>query len=467
MVCYSKPMKKQDLKELLEQAEGKKILFLGREGTYTVQETERFLKKYKVTRVKAIEEGVVATVEHHSLNPVEEMISEDAYADKIPAYRLDEFEQLLSEGINDNELLMAIKLSNDQARVLRMIENLDISDALFVKLLEMYTWHEEEEDNNDDRSVVIATLTRYIDITPAERDQLYSTLTLKRLVREATDPDLLNALIGFPNYEFKQKDQGKTSLYEVIATSHSLNDDVIKRLLSLRNPKVDMYLAANPVVPLEELRKFITREDIAIHEALAANESIDDALFELLLAKGEDVVKLLLWYQPISQERFKMITEKVNDPDLLAELGKNQQLDQKIVDRLAEDDNIALLEKLAANKTVEETTLNTLYEKQINTIFYPLAGNPNVAVNIIEKFYADYQNDIRMMHQVASNPNAPEKILRALYAREVLEINKGLAANPSTPIEILDVLKIDMRLRNALTQNEVFIEHHNTTKVVI
>jgi hypothetical protein len=72
-----------------------------------------------------------------------------------------------------------------------------------------------------------------------------------------------------------------------------------------------------------------------------------------------------------------------------------------------------------------------------------------------------------MMHQVASNPNTPETILRELYGRDELEINKGLAANPATPIEILDVLKIDTRLRNALTQNEVFIEHHNTTKVVI
>ena len=460
-------MKKQDLKELLEQAEGKKILFLGKEGTYTTQEVDRFLKKYKVTKVKSIEEDVIATIEHHSLNPVEEMISEDAYERKIPAYRLDEFEQLLSEGINDNELLMAIKLSNDQARVLRMIENPDISDALFVKLLEMYEWHEEEEDNNDDRSVVIATLTRYIDITPAERDQLYSTLTLKRLVREATDPDLLNALIGFPNYEFKQKDRGKTSLYEVIATSSYLNDEVIKRLLSLRDPRVDMYLAANPVVSLEQLKKFAAREEIAIHEALAANEGIDDTLFELLLDKSRDVVKLLLWYQPISADRFKMIKEMISDPDLFAELGKNEQIDEEVIEELVESDNNILLEKLAANKTVSGKGLNTLYAKQITSIFYPLAGNPNLAVKIIEEFYADYQNDIPMMHQVASNPNTREKILRELYERDELEINKGLAANPSTPIEILDILKIDTRLRNALTQNEVFIEHHNTTKVVI
>lgn len=279
--------------------------------------------------------------------------------------------------------------------------------------------------------------------------------------------DLLHALIGFPNYEFKQKDQGKTSLYEVIATSHSLNDKVIRRLLSLRDAKVDMYLAANPVVPLEQLKKFACREDIAIYEALAANERIDDALFEQLLEKGEDVVKLLLWYQPISAERFRMLREKITDSTLLAELGKNLEIDQKIVDELLESDNMALLEKLAENKSIAASMLKRLYEKQITTLFYPLAANPNLAVEIIETLYEKYQNDTAMQHQIASNPNTPEEILRTLYERDALEINKGLAANPSTPIEILDVLKIDTRLRNALTQNEVFIEHHNTTKVVI
>jgi hypothetical protein len=253
----------------------------------------------------------------------------------------------------------------------------------------------------------------------------------------------------------------------VIATSQAINDEVIRRLLSLRNAKVDMYLAANPVVPLDQLGKFAAREDIAIHEALAANESIDDALFEHLLEKGEDVVKLLLWYQPISVDRFAMIKAKLTDPTLLAELGKNRQIDPKVIEELLESENIALLEKLAANERISAAILNSLYEKKVTTTFYLLAGNPNLPVEIIENFYEKYQNDTMMLHQIASNPNTPEEILRALYERDVLEINKGLAANPATPIEILDVLKIDTRLRNALTKNEVFIEHHNTTKVVI
>lgn len=460
-------MNKVDLKTLLEQSVGQKILFLGKEGTYTLQEVDRFLKKHNLTRVKQIEEGVVATVEHHSLNPVEEMISEDAYERRIPAYKLEEFEKLLSESTNDNEVLMAIKLTNDQARVLRMIENPNISNELFIKLLEMYEWHNEDEDNTDDRSVVIATLTRYVEVTPAEHDQLYSTLTLKRLVREATDPKLLHALISFPNYTFKQKNQDQTSLYEVIATSRHIDETVIRRLLSLHNPKVDMYLAANTAVPLEQLKKFALRGDSAISEALAANEKIDDDLFELLLQKGGDVIRLLLWYQPITSKRFEMIRQAATEPSLFSELGKNTQMDVQIISDLLESGNVELLENLADNHTVATDFLVKLYEKKIPSILLPLAANPSLPLSFIQTLYDEYKDDEKMMHQIASNAATPQSVLRELYERDTFEINKGLAANPSTPIEILDVLKIDTRLRHSLSKNEVFIEYHNNTIVVV
>jgi len=86
---------------------------------FTKEEIARFLKKYDITVTNNHEEGVVGVVEHHQLNPVEEDISNMAYDDQVPLYKLVDFEKLLSEGINDDELLMVIKLSNDQDRILR------------------------------------------------------------------------------------------------------------------------------------------------------------------------------------------------------------------------------------------------------------------------------------------------------------------------------------------------------------
>ena len=71
-------MTKQTLPELLASSQGKSFLFLGREGLFTKEEIVRFLKKDGITATKYLEEGVVATIEHTSLNPVEDEISNDA-----------------------------------------------------------------------------------------------------------------------------------------------------------------------------------------------------------------------------------------------------------------------------------------------------------------------------------------------------------------------------------------------------
>ena len=67
------------------------------------------------------------------------------------------------------------------------------------------------------------------------------------------------------------------------------------------------------------------------------------------------------------------------------------------------------------------------------------------------------------MGLLALNPATPEKILRDLFAKEDLEINRGLATNASLPLELLDHLKIDTRLQNELAENPVFIKEYEQT----
>jgi len=59
---------------------------------------------------------------------------------------------------------------------------------------------------------------------------------------------------------------------------------------------------------------------------------------------------------------------------------------------------------------------------------------------------------------MASNPSTPVVILRELFDPNIYEINEKLVANPSLPIELLNILKIDTRLRNALTSNKTFTD---------
>jgi len=452
---------KQTLPELLESSSDKKFLFLGREGLFTEDEIARFLKKYHITTTKNLEEDVVATIEPLNLNPVEEDISNDAYDKKILSFSLDEFEKLLSEGINDDELLMAIKLTNDQDRVFRLLGNENISEELFVKLLMMYQWNEEDEDNNQDRDTIMYTLKRYIDIKPNEADLHYSYLTLRRLATEATNPKLLQALIGFPNFDFLIRGKEKVTLRETIARNAYLDKEIITKLVSLRDKKVDVALACNPVVELLLLQILLAKENEQINEALATNQNIDDEIFQTLLGKEDKVVQLLLLSQKINTERLGFVDAQALENDLFATIGANEYLDVEVMDRLIESENETLLCNLAQNRTLSAKQLEAISAKRVHSTVACLAVNPVTPVALLEAFYEVYEDDA-IRRALAHNPSTPEPLLRVLFALDDLEIHRSMASNASIPLDILDILKVDTRLQNELAKNPILIKGYET-----
>ena len=451
---------KTTLKQLLETSEGRQILFLGKEGMFTAKEVARFLKKYKVTMTQYLEEGAVAVVEHARLNPVEEDISNEAYDQKLPLFKLSEFELLLSAEINDDELLMGIKLVNDQARIYRLLGNENISDALFVKLLRMYEWDDEDEDSRDDRDVIMHTLSRYIDIKPNEQDLLYSYLTLRRLATEATDPNLLLALIGFPNFEFLVRGKEKISLRETIARNQNIDLDVIKKLLSFRDLKINASLAANVVTPLETLKSFVQSDDPRVLLYLASNRNIDQEIFAILLEKEEEVVHELLRVQDIDMKRFEAVEQRVFDESLFAVLGANRHLSAEVLEILLQSQNHILISYLSANEQLSTEGLEAIYERRLEESFIYLATNPSLPTELLEALYEKNRKEILI--SLALNPSTPQEILRELFEKKDLEINRGLATNASVPFELLDSLKIDTRLQNELSKNPVFIKEYET-----
>ena len=462
-MLYSLMMKeKTTLKQLLETSEGSKLLFLGKEGMFTAKEVARFLKKYKVTMTQNLEEGVVAVVEHARLNPIEEDISNEAYDQKLPLFKLSEFELLLSAEINDDELLMGIKLVNDQARVYRLLGNENISDALFVKLLRMYEWDDEDEDSRDDRDVIMYTLSRYIDIKPNEQDLLYSYLTLRRLATEATDPNLLFALIGFPNFEFLVRGKEKITLRETIARNQNIDLEIIKKLLSFRDVKINASLCANPVTPLETLKTFVTSDDPRVLLYLASNRNMDEEIFTVLLDKEEAVVQELLRVQDIDTVRLEAIDHKEFEEALYAVLGANRYLSEDVLLALLESQNATLIAYLSANEQLSASALEAIYERKIEESYIYLASNPALPEKWLTLLYDTYTEQKEILVSLALNPSTPQKILRELFEKEDLEINRGLATNASLPFELLDSLKIDTRLQNELSKNPVFIKAYET-----
>lgn len=456
-------MMKLPLDEFLSQKQDTKILFLGREELFTHQESQKFLKKYNIELTTKLDNSVVGVVAHHRLNPVEEEISCEAYDRKIPLYKLEDFERLLSHSMEDDQILMSLKLSNDQKRLHTLISNEHISDTFFIKLIEMYTWSKnEEEDKNEDRGVVIATLRRFLDYKPNEEDLLYSPLSLKKLIGESQDPHLLKALLSFPNYKFMQKGKKWTRLREVIATSPYIDDSTIQKLLRFRDKKIDFYLAANSAVPLSVLQDLLERGMSDIDEALASNMAIDDTLFEKLLKRDESAQQILLAYQSIDNKRMEMIEQRGLSVELYIILGQNQNLSESVIEKLLTQDNPKIIELLSANPSLSHKLLEELFHREHSDIDRALSCNTSTPAYILEAIYSKYPKESAVMQNIAGNCSTPTEILIQLFELDTYEINEKLAANPSLPLKLLNILKIDTRLRNALTSNKSFTD--NITK---
>ncbi|MEA3492364.1 MAG: hypothetical protein U9R27_10740 [Campylobacterota bacterium] len=449
---------KLSLEEILRQDSGKKILFLGREEFFSHEESQSFLKRFDKVLTTRFDEDVVAVVEHHRLNPVEEDISYLAYDQKIPLYRLDEFERLMSHSIEENSVLMSLKLSSDQKRIYRLINNTHISDLLFIKLLEIYQWSEDEEDNNEDRGVVMATLRRFLNYKSSEEDLLYSSLTLRRLIGETTNPTLLKALLTFPNYRFMQKNKQSISLREVIAANPYIDADSIQKMLRYRDDKILFYLAANSSVSLALLKQLSNKNLTEINRALSSNTTIDDELFAKLLSEEEGVGQRLLAYQPITVARFDMIKERGLSAEIYAILGENLHLDIEVSKQLLKEENALLREQLALNPSMSSDILTKIYEIGDETLYPMLSTNPSTPTAILTDLYSNYRDDPSTLSSLSYNSSTPIYILKELFDMDSFEINKGLASNPSLPLELLNALKIDTRLRNALTSNKTLTD---------
>ncbi len=449
------------LPHLLESSAEKKILLLGREGLFSQKEIERFLKPYKITLVTAYEENVLACIEHSMLNPLEEEISNTLYEKGIALYPLDELEKLISLSLNDDEILMGIKLSNDQERIFRLLGNEHIPESLFVKLLALYEWDDEEEDSREDRDVIMYTLKRYIDIKPNEADLLYSYLTLRRLATEATDPKLLLALVSFPNFSFLIRGREKVSLRETIARNTAIDEALIAKLVSLRDAKVDVALACNRSVALPLLQILLDKEEAKVNEALATNSNIDNLIFSRLLKKEHKCIQLLLLTQTIDEKRLSLIEAEDLEAALFATLGANEPLDTTVIEKLIAMDNERLLVHLSSNQTLSAAQLKKLYEKKLPKLHSYMAANPSCSIDMLEHFYHN-NNTLEMQIALAHNPGTPESILRALFEKENFDIHRAMASNASVPMELLDILKVDTRLQNELAQNEIFVKAYNT-----
>lgn len=417
LINYNDAMKYEELS-------GKTILLLGKTKALNAAEFETLLKLHAIGCVRHYEEGISLIVEGRMMNPIEQNESERLYEEQAaPIVPVEGLEEWLCRSIEPNRLLMSLKLSRDQERLVDFVKNPYITDEFFYKLLRLYDWQDEGLfDNDRNRDVTAAIIGRFYKDLERNHNVQYAMSGLAHLIERYGSRELIEAVAALSPLSRELKTPYDPSLKGVIDAMalHSETPEPIARAMLSSHGRLLSHRV--PLVLEKELL-----EDPHNHPVLAQNESLSDAAAEVLARQyGQSVAR----HWKLNDARFGRFF-----PSYARELAANPFLTPAMQRRLMELEDEEVWRGMALNRAADLQWLRQLLKTG------------------------------RFDPELASNPSLPPEELDILSHRENPEILKALAANPSTPIAVLYQLSLDRRFERSVKTNPTFGHHIQTHNI--
>ena len=445
----------KDIDKDFQKAKNGTILFLGKIHSLNREEIVFFLEKFNIQYVDMLNDDVSMAVEGTLMTPLDDEISYETYKKKIPAYTSEQFEKLYANALNDDSILMSLKLSNDQKRLFRLLHNTHLDKALFVKLFSMYDWGEEGLfDTSENMEICTLFSKRFYHKERFDPATFYSPISIFEIAIMSEDADVLEALFFVPELEIKQSRNRSSqkrprSIKEALATNHFIKRNTLERLTRLNSRDVDYFLAQNTLIDDDIAHMLLERGDSETIESLSCNASLGNEVFARLITH-DALLENIVHYQKIDLTRYKML-KKFHDA-----IGFNENLTEEVVALLLDDGDKNTLVHLAKNSAIDKRFLNILFQLNEKEIFVALAQNPSLGAEQIKVLSEMKSEEIDLA--LALNESASLEVLEVLYNKDNFDINKHLALNASVPLEHLQQLQLDTRLLNYLKENSTFTE---------
>ncbi|MFH0708755.1 MAG: hypothetical protein V2A75_00975 [Pseudomonadota bacterium] len=405
-----------------EEYRGKSVLLLGKTRSLNGAEFETLLKLHAMSAVKSFDDTVALIIEGKMMNPLELQESTRLYeSHTVPIVDIGAIEKWLCGSIEPNRLLMSLKLSRDQDRLVDFLQNPYISDELFFKLLKLYDWQGEGLfDNDENRNVTAAIIGRFYQDLERNHNVQYAMSGLAHLVEKYGTRELITAISELSPIAKELKNSNESSLKGVLDAMafHSATSESLLRVLL----KERAYLLAHRE-PLALEQELLALDDEMIGRSLAQNRTLSPSGADFLEQKYPE---LIASFYPLDEVRFERLTGNA------VALASNNTLTASMQERLMEMKDEAVFSALAQNTVLSLEHLETLF-----------------ALN-------------RYAVDLASNTSLASQHLEALYQTSEPEILKALASNTSTPVEILYQLSLDQRTERAVKTNSAFGKHIQT-----
>ncbi len=399
----------------LEDLKNKTILLLGKSRAFSEDEFLSQLQFHNISVVQEVSDDVLLILEGRMMSPYEQNLSDALYEEKKFTFMsIDAFEKLLAQEIDNDTLLMSLKLSNDKVRLKSFLQNGCIKDALFFKLLKMYSFNGEDFfENDDNRDVSAALIARFYENIERNHNVQYATTGIYHLISQTKNEQLLEAIAFLEP--------------------------------SKKHPKIMKALALHENIPKSVLKMFLKKGDETLKEAMAYNTNLDKNIARELV-KNEYFAAVVAQNIKLDDAMFALLSEYKNS------LAHNETLHVTMQEALFTCNDRSLHLALAANKSLDSVTCKCLLDMQDEAINNAIYANPATAKEILQQAYkeGDYKEAL------SQNSATPQEILQELAQSEDEHILLNLAKNENTPVDVLYQLQLDSRFERAIKTNKAF-----------
>ena len=439
----------------LQELKNKKILLFGRSRAFDEEEFHTQLLQHKIERVDSYEEDVALIIEGRMMSPYEQNESEALYEKKVaPFVSIDSLEKALVEQINEDTLLMSLKLSRNKERLLSFLKNTMLADSFFLRLLGMYQWGGEDFFENDsNRDVSAALIRRFFHNIERNHNVEYATLGLMHLISQTRQSELIETIFML---EPLQKELAKKE----VDSKFSILEAMVR----------------NPATPKRVLESLIKKAPTTLLISLAQREDCESAMQEALLAKEDIKIKEALSLNPRLDPKILSAFVEKKEEKYLHNIAKNIQLTETLFEILSE-----YQEALAHNRSLGYAMQKKLFEKKDQDLWLALASNASLHRDLFEKLLQKGERAINT--QLYANPAAPKELLDQAYEEEIYHLSLAgntvasadllsklaqsktkqiliaLAQNQSTPVTVLYQLQLDSHLQKYVKENPSFGAH--------
>lgn len=438
----------------LKDLENKTLLLFGKSRAFNSDEFAAQMRFHKISVVQKYSDAVVMMVDGKMMTPYEQNESDALYAQKkAPLISIDLLEEALAKHIDADTLLMSLKLSHDKERLKGFLKNTMVSDALFLRLLKMYTWNGEDFfENDDNRDVTAALIVRFYDKIERNHNVQYATLGLMHLIAQCKNEELIEAIFSLEPLQKTLKNPGKDANFKIItsiATHFITPQNVLTKLAKSANVYVKTLIAMRAYCPALTQLLLYESGEADVLEALSFNAQLDKNIAKKLSVHPQ-YAKNMATYIELDDTTFAMFAAQYR-----VALAHNETLTLAMQKTLmfVHDEVISLA--LSSNKHLDKEVVEQLLADSNEEIHANLYANPNVPK---ERLQEAFKNE-RFHHALSSNPNTPSSILQKLSESEDMKILEALAKNPSTPVEVLYQLQLHSKFERSVKENPAFGRH--------